>query len=442
MNIQLFVWGYLIVFIFMLLIMTKKMTAFTSLVIVPIIVAIIAGFGPKISAFALAGLKGVSVTAIMLLFAIMFFGLMINVGLFDPLVTWILKMVKGDPLKVLVGTAILAAIVSVDGDGSTTTMIVCSALIPVYKKLDMKMLYLAVVIIMQNSIMNLLPWGGPTARIISALKVDEGTLLRSLVPGMIVAIFFVIGVSYYLGLKERKRLGIKKITAEDIAEITSVSEEEKLLKRPKLFWINFLITMVVMVLLIFGGTGFVPKVSSAIIFEVAFALALIINYPSLKTQREIIEINAGNALQVVVMVLAAGIFMGILTESKMADSIAMNLANIVPVSMGKYWAVITAIISVPGTFLLSNDAFYFGVVPLLAQTGAQYGFSAMEIGIASTMGQAFHLLSPLVGFIYLLLHLTGVDMGKWQRESAKYSIGTFIIFILMAFLTGAMRIAA
>lgn len=442
MGLQLFVWGYLMVFLFMLLIMTKKMTAFTSLVIIPIIIAILAGFGPKISKFAVEGIKGVSVTAIMLLFAIMFFGLMITVGLFDPLVKWILKIVKGDPLKVLVGTAILAAIVSIDGDGSTTTMIVCSALIPVYKKLDMKLLYLAVIIIMQNSIMNLLPWGGPTARIISALKVDEGDLLRSLVPGMVVAIIYVIGVSYYLGLKERKRLGIKKLTEKDINDISdNLTEEERALRRPKLFAVNLILTLLVMILLIFGGVGFVPKVSSAIIFEVAFAIALVINYQKLKDQREIIEIHAGNALQVVVMVLAAGIFMGILTESKMADSIALNLANLVPQSMGKYWALITGIISIPGTFLLSNDAFYYGVVPLLAKTGATYGFSAMEIGIASTMGQAFHLLSPLVGFIYLLLHLTGVDMGTWQRKAAKYSIGTFIIFVVMAMVTGVMRIA-
>jgi CitMHS family citrate-Mg2+:H+ or citrate-Ca2+:H+ symporter len=289
--------GYGIVITFMVLIMTKKMTAFTSLITIPIIFALIGGFGKDIGKFALTGVKGVAPTASMLLFAILFFGIMINVGLFDPLVNVIIKFVKGDPVKVLVGTAILAAVVSVDGDGSTTTMIVCSALLPVYKKLKIKPLYLATIIIMQNSIMNLLPWGGPTARIMSALKIEGGDILRPLVPGMIIAVIYVIGVAYYLGLKERKRLGVINLESETLSEMASTLDPEELaLKRPKLIWINFALTMLVMITLILG------KVPAAIIFEVGVALALIINYPALKTQRQLIEKHAGNAIQVVLSI--------------------------------------------------------------------------------------------------------------------------------------------
>ncbi|MCM0650944.1 citrate:proton symporter [Clostridium swellfunianum] len=425
--------GYGIVITFMVLIMMKKMTAFASLITIPVIFALIGGMGPKLGAYALTGIKGVTTTATMLLFAILFFGIMINVGLFDPLVKFIVKAVKGDPLKVLVGTAILAAVVSFDGDGTTTTMIVTSALLPVYKKLKIKPLYLATIIIMQNSVMNLLPWGGPTARIMAALKIEGGAILAPLVPGMVLGVIWGIVVAYLLGLKERKRLGIVKIDETALDEMAAtMDEEEAALRRPKLIWVNFILTVLVMYFLIAG------KLPSAVIFELAVALALIINYPKLKTQRELIERHAGNAIQVIVMVLAAGIFMGILTESGMANAIALNLASIVPKSFGSHWALVTAVISIPGTFLLSNDAFYFGVLPVLAQTGATYGFTPLQIGIASTMGQAFHLLSPLVAFIYLLLQITEVDMGEWQRFAAKWSIGTFIIFVLAAAITGVM----
>lgn len=425
--------GYGIVIVFMALIMTKRLTAFSSLIVVPLVFGIIGGFGLNLGKYSLTGIKSVSPTAVMLLFAIIFFGTMINAGMFDPLVDKILKVVKGDPMKVLVGTAILAAVVSLDGDGSTTTMITCSALLPVYKKLKMKPLYLATIIILQNSIMNLLPWGGPTARIMSALKLDGGEILRPLIPGMIIAIIYVIGVAYYLGIKERKRLGITKLDDEAINEMSAtLTAEELALKRPKLIWFNWILTIIVMVILISG------KVPSSVIFEVAAALALLINYPSIKQQRQVIETNGVNAIQVIIMVLAAGIFMGVLTETKMAEAIAQNLASIVPKSFGPHWGLITGIISVPGAFLLSNDAFYFGVVPILAKTGAAYGFSALQIGVASTIGQAFHLLSPLVGFIYLLLQLTGVDMGEWQRHSAKWAIGTFVIFTLALAVTGFM----
>ncbi|MGL5405459.1 MAG: CitMHS family transporter [Propionibacteriaceae bacterium] len=441
------IWGLLIVIIFMILIMTKRVSPFVALTLTPVVIALLAGFHSKIPTFAIDGIKTVAPTAVMLLFAILFFGLMITAGLFDPLIRFILRIVKGDPLKVLVGTAILASVVSMDGDGSTTTMIVCSAMIPIYKKLNMKMMDLAIIIILANSVMNLLPWGGPTARIIAALKVDEGELLRRILPGMIIAIIWVLLVAIFRGMAERKRLGIVELTATEIDELRAADilghgnvETAEVLKRPKLIWLNLILTLTVMALLVFGGTWFIPKISAAVIFEIAFSLALLINYRQLSDQRSIIEEHGANAIHVIIMVLAAGIFMGILNGSKMSEAMGSGLAHVVPSSMGSHWALVTALVSAPGTFFLSNDAFYLGVLPILSQTGTQYGFTPIDIGVASTVGQAFHLLSPLVGFIYLLLHLTGVDMGTWQRKSAKWAIGTFVIFLISIAIFGGVRL--
>lgn len=226
--------GLIIVVGFMTLIMTKKSSPFIALVLVPLAVALIAGvlnYGgydvADIPKYAIAGIvgngdlqiKGVAGTAVMLLFAILYFGLMLSAGLFSPLSHWIIRKVKGDPLKVLVGTAVLALFVSIDGDGSTTTLVVCSAMIPIYKRLNMRMMDLAVLIILANSIMNLLPWGGPTARIITALHVDEGELLRAILPGMILASIWVVIIAIIRGRSERKRLGIQHFSDEDIQKM-------------------------------------------------------------------------------------------------------------------------------------------------------------------------------------------------------------------------------
>lgn len=433
-------WGLLIIIGFMVLIMTKKATPFTALVLTPIIVAAIAGFAPKIGTFALDGVKSVAPTVVLLMFAIMYFGLMLTAGLFDPLVAIILKAVKGDPLRVMVGTAILALGISVDGDGSTTTLIVCAAMIPVFNRLGMKMMDLALFIILANTIMNLLPWGGPTARIIAALNVDSGELLRRILPGMVLASVWVIIAAVLRGLSERKRLGIKEVTEEDIIAVQEEQHSgDAALLRPKMIWPNLILTLIMMVMLVFGGIGFVPKIPASIIFEVGFAIAMVLNYRSLKNQRAIIEEHAGNAMQVVVMVLAAGIFMGILNGSKMSEAMGVWLSDIMPESVGSHWPLVTALLSAPGTFSLSNDAFYLGVLPVLNETGVANGFTPMEIAIASTAGQAFHLISPLVGFIYLLLNLTKVDMGAWQRNVAKWSIGTFIAFLIGMFTLGGVR---
>jgi CitMHS family citrate-Mg2+:H+ or citrate-Ca2+:H+ symporter len=181
--------------------------------------------------------------------------------------------------------------------------------------------------------------------------------------------------------------------------------------------------------------GTLPSVT---LFLVGASLALVINYDSLKDQKNRIQDNAGDAVQVVILVLGAGIFMGIFTGTGMANALAGSLTSVIPASWGRFWGLIVAVLSAPGTFFLSNDAFYYGVLPVLAEAGVKYGFTAQELGVASLLGQAFHLLSPLVAFIYLLLNLTGLDMGEWQKEAGKWAVGIFVIFILVAAVTGAV----
>ncbi len=429
--------AYLLIAVFMVLIMTKKMTPFTALLVIPAAFAVIGsllGFwGGDIGKFALDGLKTTSVTAIMLLFAVLFFTLMIDAGLFDPLSNAMIRFAKGDPLKVMLATVILSAGVSLNGDGTTTMIIVCSAFVPIYKKLKMRMLDLAVLTILSHSVLNLLPWGGPTARVITVLELDESAVLRGLVPMMIFATIYMIIVSIIMGLGERKRLGIVNFTEEQLKEMTTIVDPELLsIRRPKNLYINLVLTTIVIIMLILG------TLPSSIIFMGATALGVLINYPNLKDQRARIEANAPDAAQVSMVVMSAGVFMGILSGTGMGDAIATSMTTIIPASWGKFWCLIVALISAPGTVFLSNDAFYFGVLPLLAETGKAYGFTPIQLGFASSMGQAFHLLSPLVPFIYVLLRLTDVDMGQWQRKSALWAIGIFVIYIVVGALFGLM----
>lgn len=423
--------GYGLVITFMILIMTKRLSAFTALMLAPFIFGYIGGFGTKLGTFAGAGIKSVASTASMLAFAIIFFGVMLSAGLFDPLVKIVLKAVKGDPLKIVVGTAILAMIVSLDGDGATTDMIVCSALIPIYDKLKIKKLYLAAFVLMPNSIINLVPWGGPTARIQAALGLDGMALMKPLIPGMILALIYVVAVAYYIGLKERKRLGITNIIAGSSNEIAAtLTEEERSLRRPKLAIPNLLLSIATIAVLIEGS------IPSNICFGIGSALALMINYPNLKTQRDVITHQAEPVINSLTMVLAAGVFMGILSESKMADAIAAHLISLIPQSLGSHMPIITGLIALPGTYFLSNDAFYFGILPVLAKTGAVYGFTPLQIAVCSLMGQAIHMLSPIVASIYILLGLTKQDLGEWSKFCMPWMLFIFVIYAITLVATG------
>ena len=93
----------------------------------------------------LEGIQKLAPTGIMLMFAILYFGIMIDSGLFDPVIS---RILKGVSFKIVVGTAILTIIVSLDGDGTTTYMITVSAMYPLYKRLGMNPLILAGVVML------------------------------------------------------------------------------------------------------------------------------------------------------------------------------------------------------------------------------------------------------------------------------------------------------
>jgi CitMHS family citrate-Mg2+:H+ or citrate-Ca2+:H+ symporter len=480
--------AYSMVVVFMFLIMTKRLPALVALIIVPIVFGLLGGFGAALGPMMLTGIKNLAPTGVMLMFAILYFGIMIDAGLFDPVVRRILKLVQGDPMKIVVGTAALAMLVSLDGDGATTYMITVAAMLPLYKRLGMSRLVLACVIMLAGGVFNILPWGGPTARAASALGVDVSDIFVPMILPMIVSIIWVLFVAYMLGMKERKRVGMITMAAQAsvkqapnvsvlrpaqaelavsgqmngttgqwIAHAGSAAQDSHVhpvagslgatsaggaepdmsvsdprTARPKLIWVNFFLTAALMALLIKGALPL------PVLFMIFFAIAIVINYPSLQDQKERLAVHAANVLPVVSLIFAAGIFVGILQGTKMVDAIATSVIAAVPAWMGPYLAIVTGFLSIPFTFFISNDAFYFGIVPVLAKAAAVYGISAAEIGRASIIGQPVHLLSPLVASTYLLVGLSEVEFGDHQRYTLIWSITAALVMLVTAVVFGVI----
>ena len=433
--------GFMMVVIFMHLIMSKRMSAMTALILIPLLFAVGMGFVGVakfsiIGKWALDGVKRVAPTGIMICFAILYFGIMIDAGLFDPLIKKILEVVHGDPLKVSVGTAVLAAIISLDGDGSTTYMVTCSAMLAVHRRLGMDPLILPSVAVLQNSVMNIIPWGGPTGRVLASLKVEAADVFTPLIPAMFLGSLWVCFVAYRWGLKERARLGVMNLDNSEIAAKVQVSEdpEAEKLRRPDRFLMNLGVTALLMVALM---ASLLPL---NILFMIGTALALLINYPKLKDQQARIVANGANAMPVVAMVFAAGIFMGVMGGSKMVDAMAQSLIAAIPASMGPHMSFISAFLSLPGTFFLTNDAYYFGVLPVLAKAAATYGISAEEMGRAALIGQGAHLLSPLVPSTYLLVGLNKIEFGDLQKRCLLPAIGVSMVWLLTCLVLGYIRL--
>lgn len=200
--------GFAMIATFLVLIMMKKMSPIAALVLIPALFCVAVGQGAKLGDYVIEGVGTLAPTAAMLMFAIVYFGVMIDVGLFDPIVRGILRFCKADPMRIVIGTALLAAVVSLDGDGSTTFMITVSAMYPLYKRLKMSLVVMTGVAATANGVMNTLPWGGPTARAATALKVDAADIFVPMIPALAVGLLAVVLLACVLGRRERKRLGM------------------------------------------------------------------------------------------------------------------------------------------------------------------------------------------------------------------------------------------
>lgn len=423
--------GFGMVLAFMYLIMSKRLSPLVALIAVPIIFALIGGFAAGLDEMMLEGIKKIAPTGVMLMFAILYFGVMIDAGLFDPLVGGILRLVGGDPWKILLGTAVLALLISLDGDGSTTYMITISAMLPLYRRTGMNGLYLTCVTMLASGVMNLTPWGGPTARAAAALNVDPADVFLPLVPAMAVAIIGILALASWFGLKERRRLGVVSLRQDALLEARDASGDHAPTpeaahvdgKRPRLRWVNLALTTALMVALVIG------LLPMPVLFMIGFALAVMINYPRLADQRQHLVNHAGNVLAVVSLIFAAGIFTGILSNTGMVEAMSRSFLAVIPPSLGPHLAVITALASMPFTFFMSNDAFYFGVLPILSEAASHHGITAVEMARASLAGQPVHLLSPLVPSTYLLCGLAKVDFADHQHFTLPWAV---LISLLLA----------
>ena len=422
--------GFLMVAVFTALIMSGRLAPAPALILTPLAFGLLAGHGTDMGPMAVEGLREVAPTGVMLLFAILTFSILTGAGLFDPLVRAIVRRAGGDPLKVSLGASALAAVISLDGDGSTTYLITCAAMLPLWRRLGMNPLHLAGLLMLVSGVMNLSPWGGPTGRAAAALQLDVSAVFLPLLPAMAAGLAAVFALATVLGLSERRRLGVL-----DLPEAEVEPEAEGTRAPPLRQLLNLLILAALMAGLIAPAFG-VKTLPLPVLMMTAFALALTLNHPRPADQAAQVAAHAPAALSVASLIFAAGVLTGVLKGTGMVDAMSAALVAAIPEALGPHLAPAVAAASLPGTFFLSNDAFYFGMLPVLAEAGAAHGVAPADMARAALMGQPFHLLSPLVPSTWLLVGLARVEMGAHQRFTALPAAGVCLVMALAAMASG------
>lgn len=440
--------GLGIILIIVILLMTEKLSPVISLILIPFTGALIAGFSPiELAAFYQSGTRSVLQVVILFIFAILFFGVLNDVGLFRPLIHGLVKMTRGNVVAVSIGTVLVSAIAQLDGAGASTFLLIVPPLLPLYQRLKMSPYLLFLLLSASAGVVNMLPWGGPLGRLASVLEMDVITLWRPLIGMQITGIVLLILLAFGLGKREQKRI-IKKhgylITPNEVDHLThlhskgltdmaqkNANNAEEALLRPKLLWINFLIFISTLAVLFMG---WLPP---GYVFMLALSVVLLINYPTPAMQLARIQAHAGGAIMMASIILAAGTFLGVLRESGMLNSIALTLVDLLPQFLLPYLHLVIGVLGIPLELVLSTDAYYFALFPVVHEITAQVGVSSTSTAYAMLLGSIVGtFISPFSPALWLGLGLARLSIGEHIRYSFMWIWGLSLLLLLISLMIG------
>ena len=374
MEIWLSIVGFLVVIAIIVSIMTKKLSTMVALSVIPLIGAILVGQFASIPAFLVAGVSKVAVNGVMFFFAILFFGSMMTAGAFDPIVNFIIKCCRGNPLYVCIGTYVLSIVGHLDGSATTTVLLVCGAMVPIYRRMNMRLRNLAAILAMGAGLMNISPWGGPTLRAATVMEMDLTEFFQPMLIPILITIAVGLVPVVLIGLSETKRL---KAEGFDYAAVTvetqaqELSDEARALLRPRLVIPNLILIVLVVGLMISG-----------------------------------------------ILSPAAAFLTG------------TALTRLVPILVG--------VLATPLSLVFDADTFYYGILPVLTQSASAMGLSGAGICYAALVGQLTlgWAITPLTPATLLMTGMCDLDLGEHQRYTIKFVWPLSIVLLILLTVFG------
>lgn len=432
--------GYAMIILITVLLLTNKVNPIVGFIVIPPVFALIAGYSlSEINDFIKTGVSGATGTALLALVSIIFFSIMTENGVFDPVVNLLVKKAGNNVAVVTVIAALIAHFSHLDTGTTSTLLVTVPAMLPIFRRLGIDRRYLYLEIVQAIAVMNLLPWGGAITRSCAVTGMDPSAITAALWPCLIVGFIYnmVTAVIYGQRAQAKIKAGILDNGADADSDVGLTVDGDRNTKVDLKYWINLAWTLFILFLL-FKGTfaGYVT-------FFFALAGALIINYRSVKEWNAVIDKYAKNGLRITLIMFTAGIFSGILNNSAMLEEMAAVIINIIPDALAPVYSVICGVLAFIFGTLLGADGFHYGLMPLLLRAGESFGFAQAGLVYVMCIGaDIVSMMRPVQATSWMCAGMCGVEFKNGVVKAFPILIGLFIVEMIVGVVFGIIPILA
>ncbi len=325
--------------------------------------------------------------------------------------------------------AAVALLGHLDGSATTTIFVTLPFFLPVFKQRRIDRRILVFIIGSTMGVMNMMPWAGTILRVSNAISMPVDIIWHHLIPMQLAGLAAAVVIGIVMG---KVCPPAELVTLPETASPTEALEPVNTDFR---YFFNLILTVATILTLM------LTKNTPYLVFMIAAALALVVNCGGQKAQRDMILKAAPPAFFVVVTMLAAGVFIGILNGGEESILLQMStlLISILPAGLLRFLHLILAVISVPLGLLLSGDTYMYGVLPLCVQLGEPFGIGAETMGIICAIGDSISIIgSPVYPATYLILSMANVELRDYLKFAFLPMWLISMVMVLAGILCGSI----
>lgn len=388
----------------------------------------------ELAAAVRCGFSSTAPNAALFLFSVLYFGLMADAGLFHVLIGKLMGRTGGSVTGVAVVSCLVAMVGHLDGSGAAAFCILMPAMLPICRQLRMRETALLRIAVVAMSVMNIMPWAGPTMRAATVLGVEAGTLWRAFILIQVLSILLALLHAVLTGWQEKRR-GAGLLPGQ-VLRPAGQTDDATELARPGKAPFNGLLTVAIIAALVWGG------LPSYLVFMLGLGIALFVNYGADGAlHRRLIDRHAGPALLMCSTLMGAAVLMGVLTTGfavgadgtrtalsaqsgaqaqipSVVRCMAALVTAILPQAVGAHLPAVIGLLSVPLALAFDTDSYFYGVLPIVIAVGAEFGVAAQPLAVAMVIGRnCATFISPMVPATLLGTGLAQVDIKTHIRHS-------------------------